>query len=246
MYEVHALKVGEVVEPEPRIFYLGDCSKTIRLGNFFFLIKGEGRNVLVDTGVTKADGDRFNPSMAQRPEEDPFAQLARHRVELESVEIVIATHLHWDHVSPTVLAMPNAKVYVDPRELEMVLDPPHPWFAQFVYRDVIDRLLDEGRFVETHDGDEVAPGISIVSTPGHTFGGQSVVVDTARGRAVITGDACFTYRNLEEDIPGGFNCNLVDCFASLARIRAAADIVLPSHDLAVLERFPDPRHGSTE
>ena len=246
MYTIYPLKVGNIVEPEPRIFYLGDCDKTVALGNFFFLVKGEGRNLLVDTGVTKADGDRFNPSVAQRPEEDPFAQLARHGVELESIEIVIATHLHWDHVSPAVLRMPNAKVYVDPRELGMVLSPPHPWFAQFVYGKVIERLLAEGRFVETHDGDEVAPGVRILSTPGHTFGGQSVVVETARGRAVITGDVCFTYRNLDEDIPGGFNCNLVECFTSLARIREVADIVLPSHDLELLERFPDFHHESTK
>ncbi|MGC8863929.1 MAG: N-acyl homoserine lactonase family protein [Armatimonadota bacterium] len=239
VYEIHPLKVGEVVEPEPRIFYLGDCSKTIRLGNFFFLITGEGQNILVDTGVTKSDGDRFNPSMLQRPDEDPLVQLAQRGVEPDSIRIVIASHLHWDHVSPVVDKLRGAKVCVNPRELEMVLSPPHPWFAQFVYRDVIDRLLDEGRILETLDGDEVAPGVRILATPGHTFGGQSVVVDTAQGRAVITGDVCFTYRNLEEDIPGGFNCNLVECFASLARIRAAADIVLPSHDLALLEKFPD-------
>lgn len=237
MYRIYPLKVGDAVEPEPRIFYLGDCEKTIAIGNFFFLVKGESRNILVDTGVTKADGDRFNPSMIQRPEDEPFAHLARHGVDPESIEIVIATHLHWDHVSPTILRMPNAKLYVSPREIEMVLDPPHPWFGRFVYNEVIDRLLREKRIVETNDGDEVAPGISILSTPGHTFGGQSVVVETARGRAVITGDVCFTYRNLEEDVPGGFNYNLIECFSSLQRIRDTADVVLPGHDPGMLERF---------
>lgn len=238
-YRIYPLKFGDVVEPEPRIFYLGDCGRTIALGNFFFLITGNGCNILADTGVTKADAERFNPAMAQSPEDDPFAQLARRGVELESIEIVIATHLHWDHVSPTISRMPNAKLYVSPREVEMVMNPPHPWFAKFVYSEVIERLLREKRIVETNDGDEILPGISILSTPGHTFGGQSVVVNTCRGKAVITGDVCFTYRNLEEDVPGGFNCNLIECFSSLQRIRDAADVVLPGHDLAMLERFPE-------
>ncbi len=238
MYEIYPLKVGDIVEPEARIFYLGDCSRTIALGNFFFLIRGDGRNILVDTGVTKADGDRFNPTAVQRPEDDPFAQLAKHSVEPESIEIVIATHLHWDHVSPTILRMPNAKLYVSPREIDMVLNPPHPWFAKFVFDEVIDQLIRDRRIVETSDGDGIAPGISVMSTPGHTFGGQSVVVETAQGKAVITGDVCFTYRNLEEDVPGGFNCNLVECFSSLQRIRDAADIVLPGHDPKMLEMFP--------
>ncbi len=238
MYTIYPLKVGDIVEPEPRLFYLGDCSKTIALGNFFFLIQGEERNILVDTGVTKADGDRFNPDAAQAPEDDPFAHLARHNVELDSIEIVIATHLHWDHVSPTILQMPNAKLYVSPAELDMVTNPPHPWFGQFVYREVIDQLVAEMRVVETHDGNEVAPGISIMSTPGHTFGGQSVLVQTRSGKAVITGDVCFTYRNLEEDIPGGFNYNLIECFNNLRRIRQVDGIVLPGHDPRMLEMFP--------
>ena len=239
MYTVHPLKVGDIVEPEARVFYLGDCSKTIALGIFFFLVQGEASNVLVDTGVSKADAGRFKESMAQNPEDDALAQLARHGVAPESIETVVATHLHWDHLSPTVLAMPNAKVYVSPREIEMVTRPPHPHFAKFVYREVIDQLIRKKRFVETRDGDQIAPGIAVMSTPGHTFGGQSVIVETARGRAVITGDVCFTYRNLEEDTPGGFNCNLVECFSSLRKIRETAEIVLPGHDLEMLRRFPD-------
>ena len=121
----------------------------------------------------------------------------------------------------------------------MVFDPPHPWFGQFVFTEVIDRLLREKRIVQTTDGDEIAPGISVMSTPGHTFGGQSVVVRTSRGRVVIAGDVCFTYRNLEEDRPAGFNCDLVQCFRSLEKIRATADVVLPGHDLRMLEEFPE-------
>ena len=239
MYEIYPLKVGDIQEPEPRIFYLGDCDRTIALGNFFFLVKGQGRNILVDTGVTKADGDQFNATAVQAPEDDPFVQLEKHGVPLESIEIVVATHLHWDHVSPAVLKMPNAKVYVSPREVDMVMNPPHPWFAQFCYKDLIEKLVADGRIVETNNGDEVAPGITIMSTPGHTFGGQSAVVQTSQGKAVITGDVCFTYRNLEEDIPGGFNYNLIECFNGLRRIREAADIVLPGHDLKMLELFPN-------
>ena len=239
MNRLYPLKVGDFVEPEPRIIYLGDCDKTMLLGNFFFLIQGTNGSLLVDTGVTKSDADRFNASMVQQPADDPFAQLDKFGVSLESIEIVIATHLHWDHVSPAILAMPNARLYVDRREIDSVVNPPHPWFAKFVYTEVLDQLLRDNRIVYTRDGDDIAGGISVMSTPGHTLGGQSVVVQTARGNAVVTGDVCFTYRNLEEDRPVGFNCGLVDCFASLERIRRRADIVLPSHDLSVLERLPD-------
>jgi glyoxylase-like metal-dependent hydrolase (beta-lactamase superfamily II) len=239
MYSIYPLKVGDICEPEPRIFYLGDCDKTIDLGNFFFLIQGDGKNILMDTGVTKVDGDWFNPSAVQAPGDDPFVQLEKHGVDLKSIEIIIASHLHWDHISPTVLKMPNAKVYVSKHELDMVTNPPYPWFGQFVYTEVIEQLQKDNRFVFTNDGDEVTPGISIMSTPGHTFGGQSAIVQTNSGKAVITGDVCFTYRNLEQNVPGGFNYNLIECFNSLKRIRETSGIVLPGHDLQMLKMYPD-------
>lgn len=233
------MRVGSFIEPEPRILYLGDCSRTVPLGNFFFLVQGQGRQLLIDTGVTKSDGDAFNPSVVVGAGEDPFEQLASRGVDPESIEAVISTHAHWDHLSPTLLRMPRAKLYISPRELEMIERPPHPWFARFVYSGVIDQLTSQRRIVHTEDGDEIAPGIRILATPGHTFGGQSVAVETARGTAVVTGDVCFTYRNLEDDIPPGFNHDLVACYDSLARIREAADVVLPGHDPRMLEMYPD-------
>ena len=64
-------------------------------------------------------------------------------------------------------------------------------------------------------------------------------MNTSSGKAVVTGDVCFTYRSLEQDLPGGFNYNLIECFSSLQKIRDVADIVLPGHDLAMLEKYPN-------
>jgi len=236
MFRVYPLKFGEVVEPEARIFYLGDCSKTIRLFNYFFLLEGAGGPILVDVGVSKPDADRFNPAMLQTAEDDPVARMREHGVEPSEVRRVIATHLHWDHFGPLVKLLPQATVFVQEAELAMVLDPPHPWFAKFTYDDIIRELVAEGRFCALNGDAEVMPGVSVMHTGGHTFGSQAVVVDTRAGRAVLTGDVCFTYRNLEEDRPGGFNSNLVECFSGLAKIRNAGQIIVPSHDPDVLRR----------
>jgi glyoxylase-like metal-dependent hydrolase (beta-lactamase superfamily II) len=63
-----------------------------------------------------------------------------------------------------------------------------------------------------------------------------VVVETSKGRVIFAGDVAFTYRNLEKDIPVGFNSNLEECFLAMRRIRKEADIVIPGHDPLVLER----------
>jgi glyoxylase-like metal-dependent hydrolase (beta-lactamase superfamily II) len=239
MYRIYPLVYGHIEEPEPRIFYLGDCSKTIKLVNMFFLVKGPGVTALVDTGVSKADGDKFNPFMGQSPQEDPVALLEAHGVTAEGVTHVIATHLHWDHLSPVAALFTNAKVYAHPDEIKMALDPPYPWFGQFIYTDVVKSLSGTGRLVETPDGTEIIPGIRTLWTGGHTFGSQGVVIDTAAGRVCLSGDVCFTYRNLDENLPGGFNSNLVECFDGLQKVRKSADTVVPSHDPLVAQRYPD-------
>ena len=236
MYKIHPLPVGESVEPEPRIFYLGDCSKTVRLWTYFWLVRGGGRNILVDTGFDMAKGETFNPDMKQPDEWRPLSRLSKLGVSPQEIDTVILTHLHWDHFSPTACEFENAVFWVNKTELETVLHPPFAWFGQFVFTDVIRELKDQGRFREVEGDREIAEGISVFHTGGHTPGNQSVIVPTSRGRAIITGDVVFTYRNIEEDVPVGFNYNLMECFAAMEKIRAQADIILPAHDPLVVER----------
>ncbi|HUV05555.1 MAG TPA: N-acyl homoserine lactonase family protein [Armatimonadota bacterium] len=237
MYTIHPLPVGESVEPEPRIFYLGDCSKTVRLWTYFWLVRGNGRNILVDTGFNMAKGETFNPEMKQPEDWQPLSRLSKLGVSPEEIDMVILTHLHWDHFSPTARQFESAVFWVNKTELEAVLAPPHPWFAQFVLADTIRQFKDQGRFREVEGDREIAEGISVLHTGGHTPGNQSVVVQTSLGKAIITGDVVFTYRNIEEDVPVGFNSNLMECFAAMQKIRAQADIILPGHDPLVVERY---------
>jgi glyoxylase-like metal-dependent hydrolase (beta-lactamase superfamily II) len=72
-------------------------------------------------------------------------------------------------------------------------------------------------------------------TPGHSPGGQSVLVDTSAGKALITGFCCNA-----ENFPkgGGVICpgvhlDAVQAYESARRAREAADILIPLHDLSV-------------
>ena len=56
-----------------------------------------------------------------------------------------------------------------------------------------------GARFELLDGDaEIADGVRVVATPGHTIGHQSVVVDAGRGEAVMIGDAAYTAQIFEQ------------------------------------------------
>jgi glyoxylase-like metal-dependent hydrolase (beta-lactamase superfamily II) len=237
-YTIYPLKVAECDNEGPRVYYLGDCREVLRLHNLFWIVKGESLTIAVDTGFTGDVGRKFMPAMIQEPHEDPFAQLDRIGVDPAEVDHVILTHLHFDHLSSPIERFTRAQVWVNRRELAYVPMPPHPWFGQFVDTDAVNLIAGpwRDRLSLVEEEAQVAPGIDIFRTAGHTPGHQSVAVNTAAGCAVLAGDAAFTYRNLEEDIPPGFNWNLEECFASMARIRRRADFVLPGHDALVFIR----------
>lgn len=239
MYKIYPMKVAESVEPEPRIFYLGDCSKTIKLYTYFWLIKGKDKVILVDTGFSLEDGKGINPEIKQTKDEHPLSQLKRRDIKPEDVTDLIITHLHWDHFSAMTDNFIKAKIYVQEKEIEYAINPPNPWFSQFVFLDTVKKLRSDfkERVHLINGEEEIFPGMSVFLTGGHTPGSQAVKIKTKSGYAVLTGDVVMTYRNIEEDVPVGFNCNLEDCFRAMERIRKEADIVIPGHDPMVLEKY---------
>jgi N-acyl homoserine lactone hydrolase len=96
---------------------------------------------------------------------------------------------------------------------------------------------------------ELLPGITVFPTPGHSPGHQSVAVNTEGGVHVIAGDAVFSYDNLEPaddnlkfTIMGRF-MDIVASWRSMEEIVRRADVVLPGHDIRVMDFEVYPRKG---
>lgn len=166
--------------------------------------------VVVDTGIggpaeRLADWRAVDHGMA--------AALAGHGLAPGDIRAVVNTHLHFDHCGWNSV-FPHAPFWVQRRELERARVET-PWLTDwFDFRDARFELLD---------GDaELAPGIRLVATPGHTGGHQSVLVDLDGGQEVLIGDAAYTrhvWRHPEaEPIPGQAE-DPVSWRASLARLR---------------------------
>ena len=86
------------------------------------------------------------------------------------------------------------------------------------------------------EGDqEIVPGLSVMLTPGHSPGGQSVVVNTKAGKAIITGFCC-NEQNFPSSgplVPCGVHLNLIEAYDSIHKVKAAADLIIPIHDLSI-------------
>jgi|FLYL01.1.fsa_nt_gi glyoxylase-like metal-dependent hydrolase (beta-lactamase superfamily II) len=155
-----------------------------------FLLTDGSRTVLVDTGMgplaASLPGDR-QAVAGQLPQ-----ALAMIGVRPDDVQVVVHTHLHVDHCGGNLTPngsplFPNAEFRVHRTELDFWLHESTVPAAPAV-QGVMQPLIDAGQ-VEPVDGEtDVAPGVRLVETPGHTPGHVSVVVTSQGTRTFIAGD----------------------------------------------------------
>lgn len=145
--------------------------------------------ILVDSGIGWGDADLIREwRVVNRHAADA---LAEHDLSPADVKIVVNSHLHFDHCGQNAV-FKHAPFYIQRSELERARGEGNTiqWFD-----------FAGARF-ELVDGDaEIAEGVRVVATPGHTVGHQSVFVDTAGGAAVMIGDAAYTadiYSDIED------------------------------------------------
>jgi N-acyl homoserine lactone hydrolase len=145
--------------------------------------------ILVDTGVGWPTELVKEWKVVNRHAADA---LAEHDLSPADVRIVVNTHLHFDHCGQNAV-FKHAPFYVQRGELARAR----------LEETITSEWFDfAGARFELLDGDaEIAEGVRVVATPGHTAGHQSVIVDTPDGGAVMIGDAAYTseiYRARDE------------------------------------------------
>ncbi|RMH39452.1 MAG: MBL fold metallo-hydrolase [Deltaproteobacteria bacterium] len=159
------------------------------------LVETCGKRVLIETG----NGDKFPPDLKDIYGIDHdrcvAAALRDIGVEPESIDVVVMTHLHFDHSGGAtrrdgdrvVPVFPRARHVVQARELVAATHPHERNRASYLAENI--EPLREAGLLHTVDGEaEVAPGIRVLPTPGHTPGHQSVLIDGGDEKAVFLGD----------------------------------------------------------
>jgi N-acyl homoserine lactone hydrolase len=187
-----------------------------------FLIEHPDGAILVDTGL--GSGNDFIEEMyAPRRHSLPAAIRAR-GIGPDEVVAIVNTHMHFDHCGGNS-QLPDREIYVQRNELEAARRPHYsvPEWVDF-----------EGARLCPVDGDtELASGVHLIPTPGHTAGHQSVLVEGDGARALICGQAAYTVAEFsgEPDLEGATEGDVDRYRASFARMHAlAADEVYFSHD----------------
>ena len=144
-----------------------------------YLIRTAEHTILIET----AGGDKMDVRARERMKLPPEPE--RLSVDPESVDIVINTHLHWDHCGGNTVLAPSGPVPAFPRARYYA--PRGEWHHAHErnVRDAVsyidtnyDPLVESGRMVLVEDGHEVVPGVKMHSAPGHNRDMMVVTVES--------------------------------------------------------------------
>lgn len=229
IYSVTPLCLGHITRPKKNFFCGYTGTEVLSYPLIAYYLEGEHK-ILVDTGGCAPDAPRGIGAQpyTRTPEEELPAALASIGLTPDDIEYVIFTHLHWDHAYNNNL-FPHAVFYCQKREYESVADPAADKTG-YVAEEVLKYHY------ELLDGDgEIFPGIYALLTPGHTEGGQTLIVDTKLGKLALTGDTITLQESFHQDPP---MCNglyhsekaLQDMLEGAQKIAAITKNILPGHD----------------
>ncbi|MEU8777633.1 MBL fold metallo-hydrolase [Streptomyces sp. NPDC048606] len=223
------------------------------LSSHSFAFTVGGLRVLVDTGIGNGKR-RANPAWNDL-RTDYLERLTAAGYPPESVDLVILTHLHTDHVGwntreedgAWVPTFPRARYLVSRTEREFWASHPMDAARRQMFRDSVLPVEDAG-LLDLVDvpaqGADVAPGIRLVPTPGHTPGHVAVrITDTDRGAtALITGDC--VHHPVQLPYPQIGSCVDIDPALSEATRRTLLASLAGGDVLLLGSHFPPPTAGT--
>ena len=228
----------------------------VNLGSY--LVVSDRCRLLVDTGIGPVPLDPFPdlsgnlvPTMHDQSGYGP-----------EDVDLVFATHLHFDHIGWHVTrdesglraTFPNAGYVVPKVDWDSILDPdlpksgPHaddfsPAAADVFHlsRPIVDDIRAVADTEAVPGGHSVTDEVTTVDTPGHTPGHQSLLISSGSERALIVGDAI--HLPVQLDVPERVMAADVHPGLGAKTRREMAEWLEREGLMTVVGHFPHPGFG---
>jgi glyoxylase-like metal-dependent hydrolase (beta-lactamase superfamily II) len=226
-----------------------DDRNRIRLAMRCLLVETPDALVLIDNGAGNKESDKFRDTYGI----DNAPAAAGHATRLEDaiaaagfsaadIDIVIDTHLHFDHAGGNtqrapdgsiVLSFPAARYVVQRGEYEWAHLRNERIQASYL-PDNFDPVMAAGRFDLVEGDVELLPGISVLRTPGHTPHHQSVLLRSGGETACFLADLIPTSAHLPLPWIMGYDVEPLVTLETkrrlLERARAGAWLLVFEHD----------------
>jgi len=252
-YEVFAIKFASMAHPTAISDWADKGPKTdsINIDFMIWLIKGNGRNILVDAGFLKdiEPAKYFDLTGYTRPD----SVLSKAGLKAEDITDIILSHPHWDHADGISL-FPKANVWMQKEDYTYVTgtawqkDGRHRGFDKRDVRMFLDLNLAGRLTLVDGDDKEIIPGIKVYTGSRHTYNSQYVLVDTGKKKIILASDNIWIYYSLEHMVPAaaGGTWDPDGYVKAMQRMKALASdpkYIIPGHDAQVFSRFPRVTEG---
>ncbi len=242
-YQVYAIRYATI--PDFRVAGLvkgADPARQLDIAMMVWLIQGNGRNILVDSGFYR---EQFFRQWKVNDFVKPSESVAQLGLKPEDITDVIITHMHWDHADGMDL-FPKARIWLQKDEYAYYTG--EAWQQKGTHGGIdpedvlaVVKLNLEGRVgLVNGDAQEIIPGITCYIGGKHTFQSQYVGVSTNAGTVVLASDNMYLYENLEKHLPIAQTLDADSNLRAQDRMRQLAAnprLNIPGHDPAVFERF---------
>jgi glyoxylase-like metal-dependent hydrolase (beta-lactamase superfamily II) len=223
----------------PRVMWekriMADERNTIPMGTNSLLVRTGNHNVLIDTGI----GNKLNEKSQAiyRNQAVLMKSFEQAGVSPEEIDIVINTHLHFDHCGwnthyqdgKAVATFPRATYYVQEGELQHAHEQ-HERDRVSYMTDNYDPLVRSGQLKLLNGDAEIVPGISVKVYPGHTRDMQAVIVRSGGKVAAYPSDLLCDAKHLDPTWTLGFDLYPLESIANKHRFY---EVAIPQQWLVV-------------
>ncbi|MFI6642672.1 MBL fold metallo-hydrolase [Streptomyces sp. NPDC050504] len=230
-----------------------DADGALRLSSHSFAFTVAGLRVVVDTGIGNGK-PRANPAWHDL-RTDYLQRLTAAGYHPDTVDLVILTHLHTDHVGWNTRGANGTWVPTFPRARYLVSRVERDFWASYdmdgprrqMFRDSVEPVEEAGLLDLLDvpaDGLDLAPGLRVLPTPGHTPGHLAVRVADGGATALITGDC--VHHPVQLPHPDIGSCVDIDPGRAEETRRALLASLAGTTTLLLGSHFPPPTAGRVD
>lgn len=227
--KLYRLDCGHSLANDESVWTPGEnAGRDIEFSSTCWLIKHRADWLLWDTGVPETalgnpNGWSTLPSLiVYHLDRSVTDQLAAIGLKPGDIGQVAISHTHGDHVG-NVWLFPNATIVMQRAEYNWIYSPNGPNDNVNQLMALARKLLGTPKKLQLIDGDTDVFGdgsVTLVSTPGHTPGHQSLLVHLKKsGFIILSGDVAHLEENFEKDIVPSLNTDRAESIASMERVR---------------------------
>ena len=227
--KLYRLDCGHSLANDESVWTPGEnVGKSIEFSSTCWLLKRGSEWLLWDTGVPESAlnnprGWSTLPKLiVYRLDKTLTSQLAEIGLKTSDVTYVAVSHTHGDHIGNVGL-FPNSTVLMQRAEYTWISSPDGTNDNVNQLKALARKLLGTPKQLQLLDGDTDVFGdgsVTLISTPGHTPGHQSLLVHLKNsGFIILSGDVAHSEDNFEKDIVPSLNTDKAASIASMDRVR---------------------------